>query len=66
MGEMSLKYVIDAIGSDRIIYASDFPHEPSEAEIIGDVPEFLADTRYSGEVKRKILSSNAKALYGIA
>jgi len=27
--------------------------------------EFLADTRYSGAVKRKILSSNAKALYSI-
>jgi len=66
MGEMSLKYVIDAIGSDRVIYASDFPHEPSEAEIVGDVPEFLANTQYSDEVKRKILSGNAKTLYGIA
>jgi len=66
MGEMSLKYVIDAIGSDRVIYASDFPHEPSESEIVGDVPEFLANTQYSDEVKRKILSGNAKTLYGIA
>lgn len=65
MGENSLKYVIDAIGSDRIIYASDFPHEPSDEQIESDVPEFLADSRYSTEVKRKILSGNTKTLYGI-
>ena len=65
MGENSLKYVIDAIGSDRIIYASDFPHEPSDEQIEGDVPDFLADTRYTDEVKHKILSANAKKLYGI-
>lgn len=28
-------------------------------------PEFLADTRYSDEVKRKILAGNTKTLYGI-
>ena len=57
--------MIDAIGSDRIIYASDFPHEPSDEQIESDVPEFLADSRYSADVKRKILSGNTKTLYGI-
>ena len=65
MGEKSLKYVIDAMGSDRIIYASDFPHEPTEDDLTADVPDFLADNEYSMEVKEKILYHNTKALYGI-
>ena len=65
MGEKSLKYVIDAMGSDRVIYASDFPHEPTEDDLTADVPDFLADNEYSMEVKEKILYHNTKALYGI-
>ena len=66
MGEKSLKYVIDAMGSDRIIYASDFPHEPTEERTSRpNVPDFLADNEYSMEVKEKILYHNTKALYGI-
>lgn len=65
MGESSLKYVIDAMGSDRIIYASDFPHEPTDDDLTADVPEFLADETYSMEVKEKILYHNTKRFYNI-
>jgi len=65
MGEKSLKYVIDAMGPDRILYASDFPHEPTEEDLTADVPDFLADNAYSMEVKQKVLYHNAKAFYNL-
>ena len=66
LGERSLKYCIDCIGADRIIYASDFPHEPSADELTAGVPDFLANPDYDDAVKEKILYRNARALYRIA
>jgi uncharacterized protein len=63
LGERSLKYVIDCMGSERIIYASDFPHEPSEDEILADVPEFLDNPDYDDTVKGNILYRNTINLY---
>jgi predicted TIM-barrel fold metal-dependent hydrolase len=63
--ENGLKYVIDAVGPDRIIYSSDYPHEPTENSIAAAVPEFLRNQNYSDEVKRKILHDNAVNLYHI-
>ena len=65
LGEKGLKYAIDAIGSTRIMYASDFPHEPTQDELTGAVPEFLADPAYDETAKANILSRNAMAFYGI-
>ena len=65
MGESSLKYVVDAVGADRVIYAPDFPHEPTEDDLTADVPDFLANNEYSMEVKSKVLYHNSKTLYGI-
>ena len=65
MGEQGLKYVIDAVGADRVIYASDFPHEPTEEDMTADVPEFIANNEYAEDVKAKVLGRNAKALYNI-
>jgi predicted TIM-barrel fold metal-dependent hydrolase len=53
-------------GPDRILYASDFPHEPTEEDLTGDVPEFLEREEFDDDVKAKILYRNAKRLYGIA
>ena len=64
-GERNLKYTIDAIGSDRILYASDYPHEPSEEEILDELPEFLENPEYSDEVKENIVYNNAKRFYNI-
>lgn len=63
LGENSLKYVIDAMGPDRILYASDFPHEPTEEDLINELPEFIASDSYSDEIKRKVLHDNNLAFY---
>lgn len=65
MGERSMKHVVDFYGSDRIMYASDFPHEPTEEDLTADVPDFLASNDYSEEVKGKVLYHNAKRFYGL-
>ena len=64
-GEQFLKYTIDAIGADRILYASDYPHEPSEEEILEELPEFLENPSYADDHKRQIVYSNAKRFYRI-
>lgn len=64
LGERGLKYAIDAMGgADRIMYASDYPHEPPEEEIIGDVPKFLADPDYDNAVKARVLGAAARRFY---
>ena len=63
LGEPGLKYAIDAIGPDRIMYASDFPHEPTEDELKGAVPEFLGRDDIDDAAKAKILGANARAFY---
>ena len=65
MGERALKYTVDMMGADRIIYASDFPHEPTIEALVSDVPEFLANPDVSEDAKANILYHNAKRLYGI-
>ena len=47
------------------MYASDFPHEPTQDELAGAVPEFLANPEYDETAKANILSRNALAFYGI-
>lgn len=66
MGERALKYTVDMMGADRIIYASDFPHEPTEEDLMTDVPNFLDDPDFDDVVKAKILYHNSRRLYGIA
>ena len=65
MGEKSMKHVMDFYGTDRIIYASDFPHEPTEEDMTADVPDFLASNDFSQEEKGKVLYHNARNLYGL-
>ncbi|MBM3487083.1 MAG: amidohydrolase [Alphaproteobacteria bacterium] len=66
MGERATKYVVDMMGSDRIMYASDFPHEPTEEALMADIPDFLDRTDLDDGTKRKILNDNAKRFYRIA
>lgn len=66
LGEKGLIYAIDAMGSDRIMYASDFPHEPTEDELRGAAPDFIANPAYDDEAKEKILGRNARNFYRIA
>ncbi len=61
--EKSLAWVTDSLGADKILYASDYPHwdcgYPDSVRAIADRPE-LAD-----DVKRAILSDNARRLYSL-
>ncbi len=65
LGERSLKYVIDMIGSERIIYASDYPHEPTMEDLTTELPQFLESKEFSDEVKTNLVYNNAKRLYRI-
>jgi predicted TIM-barrel fold metal-dependent hydrolase len=58
--ETMLPYVIERVGEDQIIYASDYPHEPDLAEVIR---KFEDRKDLSDSVKRKILSDNGKRFY---
>lgn len=63
LDEAGLGGTINAIGADRIIYPSDYPHERSHSAFAGDVPEFLEDPRFNDDTKAKILYHNAKNFY---
>lgn len=65
LGETALKYTIDAIGPDRILYASDYPHEPTEEDLTAELPEFLAGSDLSDEVKRKLVHDNMISFYNL-
>jgi uncharacterized protein len=60
--ESTLSYVIDRIGDDKVIFASDYPHWD------GMFPYVVSTIRerkdISEESKRKFLGENAKQLYG--
>ncbi len=55
---------IEVLGDDRLLYASDYPHEP-EDEIIVSLQHFLARKDLSRHTKEKILRDNIKVLYGM-
>jgi len=59
--ESTLPVCVEALGAERILYASDYPHFdsrfPNTAKLIAERPEL------SEEAKRKILGENARRLY---
>ncbi len=66
MGEKFLRHTIDAMGgANRLLYSSDFPHEPAPDDIIGDIPNFLANPDYNEEEKRWILGGAARRFYAM-
>jgi hypothetical protein len=62
-GETLLPAVVDALGSDHLLYASDYPHWDSE------FPDSADHLRKRGDLddatKAKILGENAQRLFGI-
>lgn len=64
--EQTLPFVLQAIGEDHILFASDYPHERDREAFLGDIPEFLARTDLSVAVKDKILYQNALRFYGLS
>ena len=60
--EEPVKYVVDYMGSDRLIFSTDFPH--SDAKFPTSVKRFL-QLPLSDDDKRKILWDNCAQYYGI-
>jgi predicted TIM-barrel fold metal-dependent hydrolase len=60
--ETMLPYVIERVGEDLILYASDYPHEPDLAEAIR---RFEDRKDLSDSAKRKILWDNGKRFYNM-
>lgn len=64
LGEKFMRHTIDAMGgADRLLYASDFPHEPAPDDIIGDIPNLLNHPDYSEDEKKWILGGAARRFY---
>jgi hypothetical protein len=57
-----LPLALDVVGEDRLLYASDFPHEPDD-EIMEVLEAFLIREDVSPSAKQKILCDNIEALY---
>jgi predicted TIM-barrel fold metal-dependent hydrolase len=60
--ERGLKYVVDELAGDNIVWNTDYPH-PDAIEPARALPEFDAH-QISQEAKRKILWDNAVKLFG--
>ena len=60
--EEMLPYVIERIGEDRIVFASDYPHW--DALFPNVVSTIRGRKDISERAKEKILGKNANALYG--
>ncbi len=62
--EETLPYVVELIGADRILYASDYPH--NDATFPNSVMNILSNEKLSDSAKRKILGENAARLYKLS
>lgn len=62
--EAMLEQVIEVLGDERIVFATDYPHPDSKYPHAVD--SFLALEGVSAASKRRILWDNALALYGVA
>ncbi|MFQ5506927.1 MAG: amidohydrolase family protein, partial [Planctomycetota bacterium] len=54
--------VIDFIGEDRLLFASDYPHPDHEPDLTEEI--VALENRLSRPVLTKILDENPRALYG--
>lgn len=64
-GEAGIKACVDAIGSERILYASDFPHEPPKATIVQELKELATRCDLTEAERQNILNRNVKRFVGI-
>ena len=59
-----LPYIIDHAGEDNLVIGTDYGHADSATELLA-LRGVLDDTRLSGSIAKKIVSDNARALYGL-
>ena len=58
-------FVLKYAGEDNLVIGTDYGHIDASSEVDA-ITRFKGDATVDGEVKRKILSDNPKALYGLA
>ncbi len=61
--EKTLPYVIEFVGEDNVLFATDYPHERRREQFLRDIPEFAERADLSDKVKEKILRRNAQRFY---
>jgi uncharacterized protein len=61
--EPNLRVMVDALGEDQVIYASDYPH--FDCDFPNSVAELVNDSGLSGRVLEKVAGRNAGQLYGL-
>ena len=59
-----LPYIIGYAGEDNLVVGTDYGHADSATELLA-LRGVLDDTRLSGSIAKKIVSDNARALYGL-
>jgi predicted TIM-barrel fold metal-dependent hydrolase len=59
-----LPYIVDQAGTDALVIGTDYGHTDISSDVDA-IKVFKARTDLTAEVKRKILSDNARALYGL-
>jgi predicted TIM-barrel fold metal-dependent hydrolase len=59
-----LPYIIAQAGEDNLVVGTDYGHADSATELLA-LRGVLNDTRLSGSIANKIVSDNARALYGL-
>ena len=63
--EKSLSYVIDRIGPEPLMFASDFPHEITLGNCMEEIDEILQRKDIRDEHKTAILGDNVRNFYQI-
>jgi hypothetical protein len=63
--EHTLRAVIDVVGSDRLLYASDYGHESRLDAIVQELAEFIDRPDLAKDTKEKLLGGNGRRLYGL-
>ena len=61
--EKTLPAVAQLIGTDQLLWASDFPHERPWDEFAGDIDTLLNREDLPKPLKRNILSDNPRRFY---
>ena len=63
--ESALSYVIERIGPQGCMFASDFPHEIAMEDALHEINEILERKDINEKYKGMILGENAKRFYNL-
>ena len=63
--ESALSYVIDRIGPQGCVFASDFPYETAMKDALHEIDEILEQKEINDQHKAMILGENAKRFYNL-